>query len=115
MTKNSTKESRAALHPGRPGAMCRADPGVFRPEVNVQRCEGKGDCVAVCPYGVFEVGRIADPTFKAQPLRVRLKLWAHGKQTAYTPYADASRACGLCVIACPENAIKLVGPSSATA
>jgi NAD-dependent dihydropyrimidine dehydrogenase PreA subunit len=32
----------------------------------------------------------------------------HGKQTAFTPRADACHACGLCVVACPEKAIALV-------
>jgi ferredoxin len=29
--------------------------------------------------------------------------------TAYTPNADDCRACGLCVVACPEQAIMLTG------
>ncbi|MBV8645185.1 MAG: 4Fe-4S binding protein, partial [Candidatus Eremiobacteraeota bacterium] len=32
----------------------------------------------------------------------------HGMQTAYAPLADACKACGLCVVACPEDAITLV-------
>jgi len=113
VSKNADKTKRAAAHPGRPGADCKADPGVFRPEVNARRCEGKGDCVVVCPYDVFEVGTMEEAMFRDQPWRVKLKLWAHGKQTAYTPNADACRACGLCVVACPEQAIRLVGPSNA--
>ena len=31
--------------------------------VDRSRCEGKGDCVEVCPYDVFEVRRIADSDF----------------------------------------------------
>ncbi|WP_408877092.1 4Fe-4S binding protein [Gluconobacter wancherniae] len=31
----------------------------------------------------------------------------HGVRVAYTPHADQCRACGLCVKACPERAIKL--------
>ena len=89
-----------------------ADPGVFRPEVDPRRCEGKADCVAVCPYDVFEVGRMADETFQAMPALVQLKLWAHGRKTAYTPRADACQACGMCVVACPERAIRLVGPAA---
>jgi 4Fe-4S ferredoxin len=37
----------------------------------------------------------------------KLKLRVHGMKVAYTPNADACRACGLCVTACPERAITL--------
>ena len=87
---------------------CKSEPGIIRPEVDARRCEGKGQCVAVCPYDVFEVGRLADEAFNAMPFRVKLKLWAHGRKTAYTPNAEACRACGLCVAACPEQAIRLI-------
>jgi NAD-dependent dihydropyrimidine dehydrogenase PreA subunit len=89
-------------------AACGPEPGSFRPAVDVRRCEGKAACVSVCPYDVFEVGRMSDETFNAMPLLVKLKLWAHGRKTAYTPRADACHACGLCVAACPERAIRLV-------
>lgn len=36
------------------------------------------------------------------------KWWAHGRKFAYTPRADGCRAYGLCVVACPEDAIRLV-------
>ncbi|MBU9610621.1 ferredoxin family protein [Burkholderia multivorans] len=85
----------------------KAAPGVFKPVVDARRCEGKGDCVAVCPYDVFVVGRLPDVEFASMPLLVRLKLWAHGRKTAFTPNADACRACGACVTACPEHAITL--------
>jgi len=89
------------------GTHCKANPGVFKPVVDPRRCEGKGDCAAVCPYGVFEIGRMPDEQFAAMPTLVKLKLWAHGRKTAFTPNADACRACGACVSACPERAIKL--------
>jgi 4Fe-4S ferredoxin len=111
VSKNPVKAKRAATDPKRPGSECTAKPGVFRPEVDARRCEGKSECVDVCPYDVFEVARMADETFEALPLFVKLKVWAHGKKTAYTPRADACRACGLCVVACPEHAIRLVGPA----
>jgi 4Fe-4S ferredoxin len=95
----------------RPGEQCDAPAGRYRPVVDRRRCEGKADCVSVCPYGVFEVGRIAEQEFRQMPSIVRLKLWVHGKKTAYTPGADDCRACGLCVIACPEKAITLAPPS----
>ena len=102
---NSTPQHRADAASAKD---CKAEPGVFRPQVDARRCEGKADCVAVCPYDVFEVGRIADEAFMAMPLLIKLKLMAHGRKTAYTPRADACHACGLCVSACPEHAIRLV-------
>jgi len=108
VSKNPAKTKRAAAEARRQGMKCRADPGVFRPEVDALHCEGKGDCVEVCPYNVFAVGRMTEEAFAAMPFRIRLKLWAHGKKTAYTPNVDACRACGLCVVACPERAIRLV-------
>jgi NAD-dependent dihydropyrimidine dehydrogenase PreA subunit len=104
---DTEKAKRAAKHPQRPGEQCRADAGSYVPRVNRSRCEGKGDCVAVCPYDVFEVRPIAEAEYQALPALARLKLWVHGKQTAYTPKADACQACGLCVVACPERAITL--------
>jgi 4Fe-4S ferredoxin len=101
------RAKRAARDPKRPGEKCRAEPGVFAPRVNRARCEAKADCVAVCPYGVFEVGAIDEAEFRALPWLARFKVRAHGKKTAHTPRADACRACGLCVVACPEQAISL--------
>jgi len=86
---------------------CKADPGIFVPVVDPQKCEGKGDCAVVCPYDVFEIKRMSDEQFSAMPIPVKLKLWMHGRKTAYTPNADACKACGACVKACPEQAITL--------
>ena len=104
---NPKKARKAAKHSGRPGEKCRADPGIYQPAINRNRCEGKRDCVEVCPYGVFEVRRIDDGDFAKLSFVGKLKSWAHGKQTAYAPKADLCRACGLCVVACPEKAIEL--------
>lgn len=111
MTKpsiNPEKARRAAAHPERPGEKCRAEPKVFLPVIDRGRCEGKRDCVEVCPYSVFEVRRIDDADFAQLSFLERFKSRAHGRKTAYTPGADQCQACGLCVVACPEKAIKLV-------
>jgi NAD-dependent dihydropyrimidine dehydrogenase PreA subunit len=86
---------------------CRAQPGEFVPVVDRAKCEGKSDCVDVCPYQVFEVRRMADADFARLGVFAKLKSMAHGRQTAYTPRAGACQACGKCVAACPEDAIKL--------
>ncbi|MNK81914.1 ferredoxin [compost metagenome] len=108
MSLNQDKARRAAAHPRRPGEKCRAAPLTYQPVVDRNRCEGKDDCVQVCPYGVFEVRRIDPEDFADLSFRGKLKSWVHGKQTAYTPNADKCKACGLCVVACPEKAITLI-------
>jgi len=100
----------AARDPDRPGERCLAEPGSWRPVVDVKRCEGRASCEAVCPYDVFEVGRIAGDVYQALPFFTRLEIRVHGMQTAYTPNVDACRGCGLCVVACPEQAIRIERP-----
>jgi len=85
------------------------------PVVDRSRCEAKRDCVEVCPYDVFEVRRIDEADYRALSWLARLKVVAHSRQSAYTPRAAACQACGLCVVACPEGALRLVpGASAAT-
>ena len=87
---------------------CKGQAGEFVPQVNRSKCEGKSDCARVCPYDVFEVRRIDAADYEALGFFARMKVRAHGMKSAYTPHADACRACGECVAACPEKAIKLV-------
>jgi 4Fe-4S ferredoxin len=86
---------------------CKQAAGVIFPVVDLQRCEGKGDCERVCPENVFEVRRIDEEAYRGLGLLNRFKLRVHGFKVAYTPNADACRSCGLCVAACPERAITL--------
>jgi ferredoxin len=62
---------------------------------------------------VFEIRRIDASDFSALSGIAKFKVWVHGMKTAYTPKADQCRACGLCVVACPEKAIALVNLPSA--
>jgi 4Fe-4S ferredoxin len=75
--------------------------------VDHARCEAKRDCVVVCPNDVFVVRPIDDADYEALGRLGRLKVRAHGRQSAYTPNAGECRGCGLCVVACPESAIQL--------
>jgi NAD-dependent dihydropyrimidine dehydrogenase PreA subunit len=105
--RNPAKVKRASSHPDRPGRECKAEPGSLVPHVDRTRCEGKGDCIEVCPYDVFQIGQMDEAEFQGMPFLVRLKLRVHGKRTVFLPRADSCRACGLCVVACPEKALTL--------
>lgn len=81
--------------------------GVVAPVIDRTRCEGKEDCVRVCPYNVFEMGKLDEATRSALPTFARVKAFFHGYRQAMVRDADACHACGLCVQACPERAIRL--------
>ena len=87
---------------------CKQAPGVMVPVIDRNRCEGKAACVAVCPTSVFVVGILPKEQRNGLSLRGRLKGFGHGWRQAFTPNAAACEACGKCVEACPEEAIKLV-------
>jgi NAD-dependent dihydropyrimidine dehydrogenase PreA subunit len=87
--------------------ICKQAPGTIKPIVSLSRCEGKGDCVRVCPENVFRVQPIEPKDYGDLNVLQKLKLRIHGMRVAYTPYADACRGCSLCVSACPEHAITL--------
>jgi 4Fe-4S ferredoxin len=89
-----------------PVAECR-EPGKVVPVINRRRCEGKQDCVRVCPYHVFEIRTVTDEDRAAMGLLGRLKLKVHGGRQAYLRAPDDCHACGLCVKSCPEKAIRL--------
>ena len=85
--------------------------GVLAPVIDRNRCEGKEDCVRVCPFDVFEIGKLSDAQLAELSFIGRLKARAHGRKQAFAVRADACHSCGLCVAACPEKAIRLARPS----
>ena len=82
--------------------------GIVLPVVNHKRCEAKGPCVQACPVDVFEIRKIEPKDYDALGFFGKLKNRAHGRKVAYAVRADLCEACGLCVSACPERAIKLI-------
>jgi len=82
--------------------------GKLSPVIDRNRCEGKEDCVRACPYQVFEMGTLG-PDEKAGLTRLgHVKAFFHGYRQAFAVKPEACHACGLCVTACPERAIKLI-------
>ncbi len=86
---------------------CPQPPGSFRPVIDRNRCEGKAECVTVCPVSVFTVGTLPKEQRADLGLRGKLKGMAHRWQQALLVNPQACEACGLCVKACPEKAITL--------
>lgn len=88
--------------------ICKQSAGVVEPVIDRERCEGKADCLLVCPYHVFELAALTNEQWSALSLLGRLKALVHGRHQAVAVRADQCHACGLCVAACPENAIQLM-------
>ena len=90
------------------GPQCKGEAGRFAPVIDRNRCEAKGGCVQVCPFGVFEILKL-EPSDRATLSFVgRMKAWAHGNRQAYVVRPDDCHACRLCVESCPEEAIRLI-------
>ncbi len=77
------------------------------PVVDRNRCEGKADCVRVCPFDVFEMTTLTAEQRSTLSLTGRLKALFHGGKQALVVRPDACHACRLCVDACPEHALRL--------
>lgn len=78
------------------------------PQVNLGRCEGKADCARVCPVAVFELRKATRNERHELGILENVKSALHGHRKAFVVAPDVCLACGLCVKACPENAITLV-------
>ena len=87
------------------------DIGLLQPVIDRNRCEGKEDCVRVCPYDVFEIATLDAEQRSALSFVGRMKGYFHGYRQAFAVRADQCHACGQCVAACPEKAIKLARPA----
>jgi 4Fe-4S ferredoxin len=96
-----------------PAQPCKQPPGLFEPVVNRSKCEGKEDCVRVCPYQVFEIRDLTAEQKRQLSFIARMKAMAHGNRQAFAVGADSCHACGLCVAACPEDAITLTRRAAA--
>jgi len=92
-------------------SQCQPEAGTVLSIIDRNRCDGKQDCVAVCPFDVFAMQRITVLDLAMLPVVPRKAHKLIGKWQAFTIRGEACHACNLCVVACPEDAIRLVGNS----
>ena len=81
---------------------------IMVPLINLGKCEGAADCAEVCPYDVFEIRKATETERVGFNFKERIKSFVHGHKKAFVVKTNECQACGLCVKACPEKAIKLV-------
>ena len=86
---------------------CRQEPGVVTPVIDRGRCDGKADCVDVCPYNVFELDILPPDERTGLGFMAKVKGTLNGWKQSFAIHAEACQACGLCITACPEKAIRL--------
>lgn len=82
--------------------------GLLIPRIDRNKCEGKADCERVCPYDVFDMGKLDEAQRAELSSPGRIKSFFHGYKQAFATRATECHGCGLCVTACPEKAITLV-------
>jgi 4Fe-4S ferredoxin len=92
---------------GMPEAADCKEIGRVVPVIDSNRCEGKEDCVKVCPYEVFVVRKLTDAERAPLGLLIRVKVFVHGGKQSFVARPADCHACGKCVVACPEKAITL--------
>ena len=82
---------------------CKQAAGAFHPVINLKRCEGKGDCLAVCPENVFEIRRIDEPV-------IRCYADGHDAMVEYRTAEELLEPCGPgSMFSIPRAAIQLHG------
>jgi 4Fe-4S ferredoxin len=86
---------------------CKHEPGTYTPVIDRNRCEGKAECVTICPVGVFSIETLPKEMRSKLSLRGKLKGFVHKWQQAILVNAECCEACGLCIKVCPEDAITL--------
>jgi 4Fe-4S ferredoxin len=78
---------------------------VAQPYFDRNRCEGKADCVSVCPWDAIVVTTLPKTERRGLSLLGIIKGHVHGWQQAVLTDPSACRGCRLCENVCPEQAI----------
>jgi NAD-dependent dihydropyrimidine dehydrogenase PreA subunit len=107
LPSDAVSNNEVALPDVKSAAGCDDVAGKVAPFVDRNRCEGKADCVRVCPYGVFEIRKLAPEDRFSLSIIGRLKAWVHGWKQSHVVNPGDCHACRLCIDACPENALEL--------
>ena len=77
-------------------------------EIELEKCDGCGICVAVCPHNAsFDVVTRGGKGFTSQKVLIGV---TGGSSTVLGEHI-VSEFCGECILNCPQQAIRLITPS----
>lgn len=76
--------------------------------INMNKCDGDGDCLKTCPNQVFELRKITKEEYASLKFMGKFKTKIKGRVKSFAVNFENCVECGLCIKQCHERAIQFV-------